>query len=75
MRHGERGTSVQQDLEDLVVVHVGGQDERCDVRGEVRDGAVYCFPALREHYIQLSVCVHQPVVFPLELLLEYSLFP
>ena len=32
----EDGPSIEQDLDDLVVVGVGGQDERRDVRGEGR---------------------------------------
>ena len=31
---GEDGPSVEEDLDDLVVVGVGGEDERGDVRGE-----------------------------------------
>ena len=33
---GEDGPPVEEDLDDLVVVGVGGQDERGDVRGEGR---------------------------------------
>ena len=34
VRTGEDGPPVQQDLDDLVVVGVGGEDERGDVGGE-----------------------------------------
>lgn len=34
MRHRQGGSPVQQDLDYLVVVPVGGQDEGCDVGGE-----------------------------------------
>ena len=34
MRGGESGAPVQQDLDDLVVVSVGRQDQRRDVGGE-----------------------------------------
>ena len=34
MRGGQDSTSVQQDLDDLVVVGVSGEDQGGDVRGE-----------------------------------------
>ena len=34
VRTGEAGSSVQQDLDDLVVVGVGGQDQRLHVGSE-----------------------------------------
>ena len=42
----EDGPSVEQDLDDLVVVSVGGQDERRDVRGEGRGVGGDSFPTL-----------------------------
>ncbi len=35
MRHGKDGAPVQEDLDDLVVVGVSGQDQRRYVGGEV----------------------------------------
>ena len=46
MRHGEDCPPVQENLDDLVVVRVGRQDERGDVRGEVGRVRGYCLPAL-----------------------------
>ena len=43
---GEDGPSVEEDLDDLVVVGVGGQDEGGDVRGEGRRVRGDCLPAL-----------------------------
>ena len=42
----EGGSSVQQDLEDLVVVLVGGQDQGRDVRGVVGGNVVHGFPGI-----------------------------
>ena len=43
---GEDGPSVEEDLDDLVFVRVGRQDERGDVRGEGRCVRGDCLPAL-----------------------------
>ena len=43
---GEDGPPVEEDLDDLVVVGVGGQDEGGDVRGEGRRVRGDCLPAL-----------------------------
>ena len=42
----QRRAAIQQNLQDLVVVHVGGQDQRRYVRGEVGRRPVNSLPAL-----------------------------
>lgn len=44
--HGDHGAAVQQDLQDLIVVLVGCQNERSDLRGEGRGVAVSLLPRL-----------------------------
>ena len=44
---GHDGASVQQDLDDLVVVGVRGQDEGRDVRGEGGSVRRQCLPTLK----------------------------
>ena len=52
VRAGQDRTAVQQDLDHLVVVGVGGQDERGDVLGECRLSLVHRLPALQ--HIQIA---------------------
>ena len=47
VRAGQDGTAVQQDLDHLVVVGVGRQDERGDVLGEGCLSLVHRLPALQ----------------------------
>ena len=51
MGTGEDGAPVKQDLDDLVVVGVGGQDERGDVGGEGGGVRWYRLPALNSTMI------------------------
>lgn len=44
--HRQSRPSIQQDFQNLVVVFVSGQDERCDIGGEGRRRPVHGFPAL-----------------------------
>lgn len=46
MGHGDHGTAIQKNLQDLVVVLVGGQDEWGDLRGEGGGVAVSLLPRL-----------------------------
>ena len=52
MGGGQGGASVQQDLDDLVVVGVGRQDEGGDVGGEGGRVTVHRLPALNRHKYQ-----------------------
>lgn len=44
MRHGQDGATVEQDLEDLIVIPVGGQNERRDLGCEGRRVTVGLLP-------------------------------
>lgn len=48
MGHRQGRPSVEQNLQDLVVVLVGGQNQRRDVGGERGRGPVHGFPTLEE---------------------------
>lgn len=48
MGHGERGSSVQQELKDLIVVLMGGEDQGRDVLGEGGRLSGQRLPALAE---------------------------
>ena len=48
MRHGQGCAPVKQNLDDLVVVGVRGQDQRGDVRGEGRGVPGYRLPTLKD---------------------------
>jgi hypothetical protein len=54
MRHGKDGAPVQEDLDDLIVVGVSGQDQRRYVGGEVGPVRRDRLPALHSNNSKLS---------------------
>ncbi len=68
MRDGQDGAAVQQDLDDLIVVAVGGQDEGCDVRGKVGSVGRDCLPTLKSR--KKTSCQTHSIGFPM---LHYKL--
>lgn len=47
MRHGQGGAAVEQQLQDLVIVPVGGEDQRSDIRRKSGVFIIEFLPALR----------------------------
>ena len=46
--HRQSGASIQQDLEDLVIIAMGGQYQRSDIGREGRGGAIHFLPTLQK---------------------------